>query len=55
MGVTPWPESTPPYYLVAFFLPATVRFRTLAGAGVILVALTAHGEVPYGDAGLGSS
>ena len=41
MGVTPWPESTPPYYLVAFFFPATVRFGP-CGCGRGLGALTAH-------------
>ena len=45
MGVTPWPESTPPYYLVAFFFPATVRFGPLRVAGVGLGALTARREV----------
>ena len=43
MGVTPWPESTPPYYLVAFFFPATVRFGP-CGCGRGLGALTAHGK-----------
>ena len=37
MGVTPWPESTPPCYLVAFFFPATVRFGPLRVRALVLV------------------
>ncbi len=55
MGVTLVARIDATLLLGGLLLSGDRALRALAGTSIGLGALTAHREVPYGDAGLGSS